>query len=780
MKENKKKVKQKFILFVLVLSMVAILFTINISIVSASKSISPTNPARPGPNSKNPAKVNSLGSGLIFYESFDNQSSIINNQGNSSVGSYSFIPGIKGNAIDLTNQFFGMYVNDNYIIYPTNEKFKKGSINFWVKVPRNITYYRSGQYYYNWFDTSKGFFDVGRTGTSNSLGIFSSNYNTINYPNSSTVFTELGKLSGYGQAAYTVNLSDYNWHYISVNWLCNNDSNDYLVIFVDGINNPNIITFPDGCNYSGSDTNDFWIGKNNFYTTSNAYFDEFKIYNYPKNYSDVKADYKSYTGTCAFNSECGQNGFFGNNFCLNNNVYGNYYTYTCNNPATLNSYCSNSSSPGLIETCQYGCTSGHCNAISVKNISTGPVKVIGRKLVVNGKNYTVKSLGYAPTPIGQSPDSGYDVTIHPELRARDFPLIRAMNANTIRTWGKVNQMSFLDDAWNNGNKPIRVIMGYWMGPEKDYTNITVRNAIKADFRNYVTTYKNHPAVLVWAIGNEENYFYGNSNNQKLAAYFSLVNEMAQDAYNIEGASYHPVMAIALEMPGQITTVGNSAGGAGDSNLTYVDMWGINHYPGFSFGNFFSTYETKSSKPMIVTEYGIDAFDNRASTEYEITQAAWELNLWKEINASSAVGGSLMEYSDEYWKAGDPNSHDNGGYVTTSHPDSFSNEEWWGVVRVVKNNSGGIDIMQPRQAYYWLSQAFLDGDTNITIWCHGADANKDGAVNGLDLDIWKANVGLNCSLANSWCSGADMNHDGNVNGMDLDIWKVNAGRTGCSG
>ena len=60
----------------------------------------------------------------------------------------------------------------------------------------------------------------------------------------------------------------------------------------------------------------------------------------------------------------------------------------------------------------------------------------------------------------------------------------------------------------------------------------------------------------------------------------------------------------------------------------------------------------------------------------------------------------MAYSDEWWKAGDPCTHDNGGYKTWAHPDGYSNEEWWGIMRTVDNGSGP-DIMQPRKVYYTL-------------------------------------------------------------------------------
>jgi len=48
----------------------------------------------------------------------------------------------------------------------------------------------------------------------------------------------------------------------------------------------------------------------------------------------------------------------------------------------------------------------------------------------------------------------------------------------------------------------------------------------------------------------------------------------------------------------------------------------------------------------------------------------------------------------------------------------------------------------------------------------ADANLDGVVDGLDLNVWMANVGRN---GVTW-SEADFNYDGTVNGLDLDLWR----------
>jgi len=415
---------------------------------------------------------------------------------------------------------------------------------------------------------------------------------------------------------------------------------------------------------------------------------------------------------CYSDLDCGVDGWKGNRFCSDDDLYQDYTTFTCNNPGTPTASCSNITTPQKTHECHFGCTTT-CNK---KPTSNGNVKIIGRDLFVNNERYKAKSIGYSPIPIGKSGESGYDITTKPELWERDFPYLRAMNTNTIRVWKEIESMAFMDKAWNNGQKPIRVIMGFWMDSRIDYFNPTVRANHLNNFRNYVTTYKDHPAVLVWAIGNEENHFYGGGDLEKHAAYFSLVEEMAQAAYDIEGSNYHPVLAVSLEMPNEMETVGNAAGGSDDLSLQHLDIWGINHYPGETFGDFFDVFEDHTSKALLITEYGIDAYNNTNKTEFGKAHSDWVIRQWKEINNSHAIGGSLMEYSDEWWKdmrsiPRSTTTQEEGGYPTDTHPDGYANEEWWGMMRIVDNGTSP-DIVQPRQLYYTLKDAFYDGTGEI--------------------------------------------------------------------
>ncbi len=63
---------------------------------------------------------------------------------------------------------------------------------------------------------------------------------------------------------------------------------------------------------------------------------------------------------CFTNSDCGIDGLFGNNFCSANNVTRNFRSFTCNNPATPSSFCSNSLAPVTIQQCSDTCSAGQC------------------------------------------------------------------------------------------------------------------------------------------------------------------------------------------------------------------------------------------------------------------------------------------------------------------------------------------------------------------------------------------------------------------------------------
>jgi len=58
---------------------------------------------------------------------------------------------------------------------------------------------------------------------------------------------------------------------------------------------------------------------------------------------------------CFNENECGVDGFVGNRFCSNGNVYQNFRDVSCVNPGASGSFCSSNTNSQLIESCQFGC-----------------------------------------------------------------------------------------------------------------------------------------------------------------------------------------------------------------------------------------------------------------------------------------------------------------------------------------------------------------------------------------------------------------------------------------
>ncbi|MEW6089279.1 MAG: PKD domain-containing protein [bacterium] len=373
------------------------------------------------------------------------------------------------------------------------------------------------------------------------------------------------------------------------------------------------------------------------------------------------------------------------------------------------------------------------------------VTASGRQLLINSEPFTVKAVDYSPVPVGIDPEESapygdYFKAEYKNIYERDLALLRQMGANAIHVWNldsTSNHLEFLDKAYNGGVNPIYIIAGYRIKPglniDLDSTD-NVREEIKSGFKTMIKMHENHPAVLMWSIGNDLNaeWKYG----AKPDALFSLIDEMAEVAHIEEGESYHPVTTPLFDS-NLINVIG-----AYDNSLPNLDVWGAGVYRGGTFGSLFSDYETVSSKPFMILGYGIDTYDNVNKNEYENIGPAYQAEnikaLWNEIKANSSVciGGSIRTYSDEWWKGkystdttytdNDPGYHGTTGHSESSSPDGYLNEEWCGIMRV-RDNGLNPDIMEPRFVYYMLESLWGNGilDEKVSIPC-----KPEGEINGI--------------------------------------------------
>ena len=138
----------------------------------------------------------------------------------------------------------------------------------------------------------------------------------------------------------------------------------------------------------------------------------------------------------------------------------------------------------------------------------------------------------------------------------------ACGGNTIRTWGIENAQTILDQAEKKG---LKVMLGLWVQHERhgfDYNDPEkIKNQLEG-FRIAVRKYKDHPALLMWGVGNEYELEYSNTK------VWAAVNDIAKMVH--EEDKNHPTSTV---------TAGTNAEKLNfvQTVLTEIDIYGINTY-----------------------------------------------------------------------------------------------------------------------------------------------------------------------------------------------------------
>ncbi|MCH2178082.1 MAG: hypothetical protein MK106_04690 [Mariniblastus sp.] len=169
-------------------------------------------------------------------------------------------------------------------------------------------------------------------------------------------------------------------------------------------------------------------------------------------------------------------------------------------------------------------------------------------------------------------------------------LLATCGGNSIRSWGADEKtQALLDEAQKNG---LTVAFGIWLEHERhgfDYNNDELVAKQAEVVLEAVRKFKNHPAVLVWGIGNEmEGYEAGD--NPKI---WKHVEDLCQRIKREDPD--HPVMSVIAE-------IGGNKIPAIHEYCPSLDIIGINSYAGAS--SIPERYrKIGGTKPYIVTEFG---------------------------------------------------------------------------------------------------------------------------------------------------------------------------------
>jgi len=287
---------------------------------------------------------------------------------------------------------------------------------------------------------------------------------------------------------------------------------------------------------------------------------------------------------------------------------------------------------------------------------------------------------------------------HYENFSPDATMIRRMNANTVRILSVSTDipMKVLDKFYRSH---IMVIMT---------VALTKSDFDSGKYLQVVNKYKNHPAILMWVLGNGWNINLYDGTFSDWAHAWDATQKAVTAIKAADG--HHPVSSCLGD---DRTTI------VGITNATpQVDIWGFNIYRGASFGDFFSFYQTLGAKPFYFCEFGGDSFKvtsytadagrakNCVGIEDQQGQSDFDLGLLRETRPNLSaydyrkrcLGGLVREYTDQVWKVGNyhvglggiidydhyPTSkayymYNPEGFIRPSMPDGTTSEEYFGVV-----------------------------------------------------------------------------------------------------
>jgi hypothetical protein len=366
----------------------------------------------------------------------------------------------------------------------------------------------------------------------------------------------------------------------------------------------------------------------------------------------------------------------------------------------------------------------------------------GMRLKVNGRDFMINGMNWDYIPIGTNtvnadfwnkPDEIIKAGLDTEMS-----LLRNMNVNVIRQYTGVpaRWIAYIYENYgiytmlnHSFGRYGLTIDGVWI-EITDYSDPRTQEFLLSEVEQLVTEYKNTPGLLMYLLGNENNYglfwagaetedfpddeeekkFIGEKRGRPM---YRLMNEAAVLMKGIDAS--HPV-AICN---GDVLFIDIIAEECKD-----VDIYGTNTYRGVSFGDMFDVVREKLDMPLMFTEFGADAFNAIKNAEDQQAQAYYMVGNWKEIyenaaglgKAGNSIGGFTFQFSDGWWKYGfndrkNADLHDanaswsNGGYgLDYQVGENNMNEEWFGICAKGPTDPRGLYDLYPRAAYYALKEA----------------------------------------------------------------------------
>ncbi len=375
-------------------------------------------------------------------------------------------------------------------------------------------------------------------------------------------------------------------------------------------------------------------------------------------------------------------------------------------------------------------------AFQITFAQNGKVEVVkagnGYKLLVGGKETFINGMNWDYFPIG----TNYNYSLWTQsddviIAALDLemPLLKNMGVNVIRQYTGVppKWVKYIFENYgiytmlnHSFGRYGLTIKGKWE-PNTDYSNPNVRELLLKETKEMVSQYKETPGVLLFLLGNENNYglFWRGAETENIPMADRNSTKGAYHLYKLFNDAVKELKVIDANHPMAICNGDLLFSDIIAKECTDIDILGINSYRGLTFTDLYDRVKKELNMPVILTEFGSDAFNTIANKEDQEYQAKVLLSNWKEIYGNAvgmgknenSLGGFTFQFSDGWWKTGQTinlDEHDataswsNGGYFNDFvKGENNMNEEWFGICAKGQTNERGTYELYPRAAYYAL-------------------------------------------------------------------------------
>lgn len=228
-------------------------------------------------------------------------------------------------------------------------------------------------------------------------------------------------------------------------------------------------------------------------------------------------------------------------------------------------------------------------------------------------------------------------------------VLQEIGGNTIRTWSLDNAEKFLDEAHDRG---LMVMMGLWVQHERHGFDYNDSKAVQKQldfFRKRVTQLKDHPALLLWGVGNEVDLFYTNTK------VWNAVQDIAKMIHELD--PNHPTCTVTAGLDAKEVELISK-------NCPDIDIYGINTYSelGSAINNI-SKFGWNG--PYLITEWGPNG-------HWEVEKTAWNIPIEQTSSEKAA------SYRERYALIEQAKSKCLGSFVFLWGQKQETTGTWYGV------------------------------------------------------------------------------------------------------